>query len=878
MTHPLLRAFHVEKEADADDAAHLTPICSVWCNWCSVACVVMFVYVHFTCEYHETRPAVGEEDPWMRWFMQTTGTLALGGLIYEGTFFVGLRLCGLKTSLYDTEPLLRKRLRMNVKMIYVYTMLSTIYHLMAFDFQVVHKGWLADYYGGHQIVYSFRYIEWCCCAPMVLSVNGQLTNSPNGRPRNGLLPSAILTGVYCATAWQGLVVADYWAAWALITISFVAYFLASWEQLVFAWHIKNDGAGGVLRCAVLVYLVIMIGIYGVVYLLPIPGWCSATFENKFYCVGDASFKLGTTMMAVVASDIDPLFRIKSRAVAIAEDRQRLIDSASVPIFSIDLAGRISQWNAKIAEITNLSEEFARGYPLRSMLGNTIQESGEDMLSLALKGEKTAAVETTLTPPSLGVSDSVKPTRMVTMVLSAAPRVDNDGLIVGATLIGYDLTQVAAYREAEERKVRFMAVVSHELRSPLHGITGLTDILLEGEEDAMKNKYLTMVKGCANRLLDLVINIMELASMTLKKKSQLGGNDFARDPVQLKLIIDEVVMLVNKSKNKANKPLVKKGVQLLNEIGDLPIIEADAHKCTQVFFNLITNACKFTDEGTVKITSRADPDGAWVEVLVTDTGMGITPQSLERIFKPFEQEDSSMTRSFQGVGLGLSIAYEVVKRHGGHIKVESEVGVGSTFIVRLPISMPDADDEAVEEKEPAASIPEEAPASKDQKEKETTEPEKEKPKNSKNPKTPAPREEAEQPHVGTTAKPLVLSVDDDQLNQDVANRHLEADYEVHSVMSGDEAVKYLETCDKLPDVMLLDMMMPGLSGIDVAKIVRDEMKISDETLPILMLSATQGENIVADALVSGVTSFITKPSSKVSLLAHVHAAMRLKKVA
>lgn len=227
------------------------------------------------------------------------------------------------------------------------------------------------------------------------------------------------------------------------------------------------------------------------------------------------------------------------------------------------------------------------------------------------------------------------------------------------------------KEAEERKMRFMAVVTHELRSPLHGIIGLASVLLGSETDETRLKFTKMISNCASRLLDLVVNIMEITSLasSAPKRSKL-----VRDPVELSSIIEEVIVLVKSLVDKRGNSLVKKGVELVNEVGFMPIKEADAYKCTQIFYNIITNACKFTTQERVTVSSQVE-EGQYVEVNIADSGIGIAQQSLDRIIEPFEQEDSRESRNFEGVGLGLSIAQEVVKRHGGRICVQSELGGG-----------------------------------------------------------------------------------------------------------------------------------------------------------------------------------------------------------
>merc|ERR1719443_1223028 len=138
-------------------------------------------------------------------------------------------------------------------------------------------------------------------------------------------------------------------------------------------------------------------------------------------------------------------------------------------------------------------------------------------------------------------------------------------------------------------------------------------------------------------------------------------------------------------DKAGKSLLNPNTKLVNLVGSrvLPQVTGDANKCTQLLYNLVTNACKFTAKGTITISAEHSAGEGVLELKVADTGKGIAPDALERIFEPFEQENSKDTRSFQGIGLGLSVSLGIAKLHGGNILVDSKVGEGSVFTVQLP---------------------------------------------------------------------------------------------------------------------------------------------------------------------------------------------------
>jgi len=180
-------------------------------------------------------------------------------------------------------------------------------------------------------------------------------------------------------------------------------------------------------------------------------------------------------------------------------------------------------------------------------------------------------------------------------------------------------------------------------------------------------------------VDLVTNIMDLSTLVERKKMRLS-----RDPVHVAKLIDEVLMLTSNAEDKAGRPIRKSAVKIVKKLpSNLPIIEADAHRCNQMLYNLVTNALKFTERGQVKVTAMADDKKQVLTIVVSDTGIGISPQSKDLIFQPFEQEDQSESRRYEGLGLGLSISKEIAVKHGGSLTVESELGEGSTFYVTLP---------------------------------------------------------------------------------------------------------------------------------------------------------------------------------------------------
>jgi PAS domain S-box-containing protein len=231
-------------------------------------------------------------------------------------------------------------------------------------------------------------------------------------------------------------------------------------------------------------------------------------------------------------------------------------------------------------------------------------------------------------------------------------------------------------EASRLKSEFVANMSHELRTPLNSILGFSDILLKNKEGNLSERQLGNVEKIRRNgagLLALINSILDLS------KVEAGKMEAAEEPANVRQVIEECVDTV--------RPLAEKsGIELVLEpIGELPIIRSDGAKIGQIVTNLLSNAIKFTEEGRVSVRvrkrrRREDP----IEVTVEDTGIGIAPQHLGDIFKEFKQLDGAANRRYGGTGLGLSISKRLAKVLGGQILVESEVGRGSSFTLRLPV--------------------------------------------------------------------------------------------------------------------------------------------------------------------------------------------------
>jgi signal transduction histidine kinase len=232
------------------------------------------------------------------------------------------------------------------------------------------------------------------------------------------------------------------------------------------------------------------------------------------------------------------------------------------------------------------------------------------------------------------------------------------------------------QQASENKSQFVSSMSHELRTPLNAIIGLTEMMVTnaarfGTEKAMEP--LQRVNRAGTHLLGLINQVLDLS------KIEAGKLELNPQTVQLAPLIEEVTgtarQLADQNKNRLT-------AEVSDDLGSLTV---DPMRLRQILFNLLSNACKFTKEGEVKLKARRFVDGRdWIEVAVADTGIGMTPEQQAKLFEEFTQADASTAQRFGGTGLGLAITRKLAHMMGGDVTVRSEPGKGSVFTVRLPV--------------------------------------------------------------------------------------------------------------------------------------------------------------------------------------------------
>jgi len=401
-------------------------------------------------------------------------------------------------------------------------------------------------------------------------------------------------------------------------------------------------------------------------------------------------------------------------------------------------------------------------------------------------------------------------------------------------------------EMDKMKDEFLANTSHELKTPLNGIIGIAESLIDGATGELNDEAksnLSMISNSGRRLLNLVNELLDFS------KLKEGEIIIKRKPVDIKAITDIIIAFV--------KPLIKdKPVTIINKIDeDIPFIEGDEERIQQIMYNLIGNAIKFTPKG--EITISADKiSNSFIKVCVSDTGIGIPEDKIGSIFKSFEQVDASISREYGGTGLGLSITKKLIELHNGTIRVETKLNKGSTFIFTMPIS-----------KKTSSSVEKVIPT------KEISEiiiPEDniiELIKDEKN--------YSKQKSEKKNGKIKILAIDDEPINLQVIYNQLSMkDYEVVTASSGMMALDMINK-GLAPDLVLLDIMMPKMSGYDVCLEIRKKHPIYE--LPIIFLTVKNQINDIMTSFSVGANDYIEKPFSKKELIARIKTHTNLSKI-
>lgn len=394
----------------------------------------------------------------------------------------------------------------------------------------------------------------------------------------------------------------------------------------------------------------------------------------------------------------------------------------------------------------------------------------------------------------------------------------------------------ALTRLDKLKDDFLANTSHELKTPLNGIIGLSESLLDGAIGKLpKNVYynLSLIITSAKRLSNLVNDILDFSKMRSKEVK------VEKKPIDIHSIVNLVLTL-------SDPLLQQKKIELKNSIpSDFSSALGDENRIQQILYNLVGNAIKFTEEGRVEI--NAEIKHGLMYISISDTGIGIPEDKFDSIFKSFEQVDSASDRAYGGTGLGLTITRQLVELHGGQIFITSAIGKGSTFTFTLPVSAEKAKKIEVEHQETIQKLDENSIELK----------------------------EGEPPLNSDDYKYKILIVDDEPINLQVLTNHLSVNkYSVMQASNGREALDLIEKSPVIPDLILLDVMMPKMTGYEVCKKLRE--KYNANILPIVLLTAKNQVGDLVQGFIHGANDYLTKPFSKDELLTRIKNHLNLSK--
>jgi CheY-like chemotaxis protein len=348
-------------------------------------------------------------------------------------------------------------------------------------------------------------------------------------------------------------------------------------------------------------------------------------------------------------------------------------------------------------------------------------------------------------------------------------------------------------------------MSHEIRTPLNGIIGMTNLAIDSPPGAEQRHYLELVKECGKSLLTVINDVLDIS------KIEAGKLQLDPTPFRLRRLLEATSAVLTVSARQKSLGLT---LEVADDVPDRLV--GDSCRFNQILLNLAGNAIKFTEHGEIAIRVECEEggeDGVALSVSVSDTGIGIEPEKLENIFEAFAQADTSITRRFGGTGLGLAISRNLVRLMGGHLRVESTPGCGSTFSFTARMEM-DASAEPAEAADAAART-------------------------------------VHAQHL------RILLAEDNGVNQLLATRMLERmGHSVVTAGNGQEALDQLER--ERFDVVLMDVQMPVMDGLLATERIREREAGTGAHIPVIALTARAMQEDRGICLGAGMDGYVTKP--------------------
>ena len=488
--------------------------------------------------------------------------------------------------------------------------------------------------------------------------------------------------------------------------------------------------------------------------------------------GDADARLLSTIAANVGVAIEGA-RLFAETGRQKQHFESLVEISPVAVIVMDADERVTGWNPAATELFGYSPEEAIGREIDELVFHTgRREEGREITREAIEQGRAHRIS----------RRSGKDGASVDVELMLVP-LRFDGEHVGFYAIYHDITELQRAREeaeaATQAKSAFLATMSHEIRTPMNAVIGMTDLLLGTELTAEQREFAEVVRSSGNALLHVIDDILDYS------KIEAGKLDLDHEPFDLRECVESALEIVAP---RAWEKEIELGC-LIDEHAPAGIV-GDAARLRQVLLNLLSNAVKFTERGEVVVLVSAEevgPASYRLELAVRDTGIGIPQDRMGRLFTSFSQVDASTTRRYGGTGLGLAISKRLVELMGGAISAESEQGKGSTFTIALPAN--------------SADVP-----------------------------TRIELDDA-LPHL---AGKRMLIVDDNATNREILSRHARSWGMVPIALEQPaEALEMIGAGTEF-DIAVLDMMMPDMDGVTLAREIRRLR--SERELPLVLLTS------------------------------------------
>ncbi|WP_336579639.1 MHYT domain-containing protein [Alcaligenes sp. CHO6] len=544
------------------------------------------------------------------------------------------------------------------------------------------------------------------------------------------------------------------------------------------------------------------------------------FNSTFASMVLSTFTITVTVLVAAANGLLRYRQLFLKMEESESHNRAIVDTAIDGIITISSNGTILDFNHSAERLFGWKAGEVLGRNVNMLMPEPDRSRHDSYLSNYLRSNDPKVIGVGRDVTGLRKDGSLMPMRLAV----GRVRQPGDPIFVGFVTdmsrynaLTESLRQSAEKAEqAAQAKSSFLANMSHEIRTPLNAIIGFSDLMLNDALTAQQSKHLNIINQSARSLLALLNDILDTT------KLERGSVELEQVDFSLIDLCQQVVASLRLAADAKNLEFLLSCAPELH-----PFYKGDPMRIQQVLNNLIGNAIKFTQSGAVRVEVNPEPGRNTVSIRVTDTGIGMSPEQLRHVFTPFTQADVSISRRFGGTGLGVSIARQLVDLMGGTLEVQSTLGVGSVFEVRIPL-------------EPG------------------------------NEPRPSPENQAV-PHL----PPLrILVADDINLNQELLTLTLEQ--HGHSVTATDSGHKVLELLDKEDfDVVLLDVHMPELDGLETARRWREqERREARLPLPLIALTASVMESDRHAAQEAGINGFATKPLDLPALMQEIARVMGL----